>query len=180
MNYTLLELAKDIKNILKNSEIKDVSNDVCLLVSRAVKDDIFVTDNLTERSPNENPREVLYEDEELGFCICGHVYQAEANGMPHDHGSSWAIYGQAEGETEMTDWEIVNNQSDDEIKYVKPKKTYTLKRGDVHYYAKGEVHSPVRKSAVKILRIEGVNLDYIKRSNIKNDTEESHGSVGKW
>ena len=119
MNYTLSELAKDIKTILKNSEIKDVSNDVCLLVSRAVKDDIFVTDNLTERSPNENQREVLYEDDELGFCICGHVYQTEANGMPHDHGSSWAIYGQAEGETEMTDWEIVNNPSDDEIKLLR-------------------------------------------------------------
>ena len=74
MNYTLPELAKDIKNILKNSEIKDVSNDICLLVSRAVKDDIFVTDNLTERSPNENPREVLYEDEELGFCISKKLY----------------------------------------------------------------------------------------------------------
>ena len=80
----------------------------------------------------------------------------------------------------MTDWKIVNNPSDDEIIYVKPDKTYTLKRGDVHYYAKGKVHSPVRNSSVKILRIEGVNLDYIKRSNIKNDSEESQGLVGNW
>jgi len=180
MNYTLSELAKDIKNILKNSVIEDVSNDICALVSKAVKDDIFVKDNLTERSSNEEPREVLYEDEDLGFCVCGHVYQAEANGMPHDHGSSWAIYGQAEGETKMTDWKIVNNESEDDIIYVKPDKTYTLKRGDVHYYAKGKVHSPVRNSSVKILRIEGVNLDNIKRSNIQNKNEKSHGSVGNW
>ena len=180
MTYTLSELAKDIKSILQNSDIKDRSDDICFLVSKAVKDDIFVKDNLTERRPNEKPREVLYEDKDLGFCICGHVYQAKANGMPHDHGSSWAIYGQAEGETEMTDWKIVNNPSDDEIIYVKPDKTYTLKRGDVHYYAKGKVHSPVRNSSVKILRIEGVNLDYIKRSNIKNDSEESKCLVGNW
>ena len=42
-----------------------------------------------------------------GFCICGHVYANEAIGFPHDHGSSWAVYGQASGETEMTDWEIL-------------------------------------------------------------------------
>jgi hypothetical protein len=26
-------------------------------------------------------------------------------GGPHDHGNSWAIYGQALGWTEMTEWE---------------------------------------------------------------------------
>ena len=30
-----------------------------------------------------------------------------AHGEPHDHGSSWAIYGLAEGDTEMTDWKVV-------------------------------------------------------------------------
>ena len=39
------------------------------------------------------PRKVLYEDPELGFCICGHVYEGPAAGSPHDHGPTWAIYG---------------------------------------------------------------------------------------
>ncbi len=34
------------------------------------------------------PRKVLYEDADLGFCICGHVYEGAAEGGPHDHGST--------------------------------------------------------------------------------------------
>jgi len=49
----------------------------------------------------------------------------------------------------------------------KPKKTYIMKAGDVHFYDVGHVHSPVRKYPVRLLRIEGANLDNIKRSNIK-------------
>jgi len=52
-------------------------------------------------------RKVLYEDPELGFCILGHVYRGAKDSHPHDHGPSWAIYGQAQGETAMTDYEPV-------------------------------------------------------------------------
>ena len=49
----------------------------------------------------------------------------------------------------------------------KPKKTYIMKAGDVYFYDVGHVHSPVRKHPVRLLRIEGANLDNIKRSNIR-------------
>jgi hypothetical protein len=42
-----------------------------------------------------------------------------------------------------------------------------MKAGDVHFYGVGHVHSPVRKDPVRLLRIEGANLDNIKRSNIQ-------------
>ena len=55
-----------------------------------------------------------------------------------------------------------------------------MKPGDVHFYAGGDVHSPLRKEPVRLLRIEGVNLDNIKRSNIKaEDQKSSQGTVGK-
>ena len=129
-------------------------------------DQNFIHHNLKDRdSENPNPREVLYEDLELGFCVCGHVYNQEADGTPHDHGSSWAIYGQASGETEMTEWEIVKEESD--LKFVKETKKYIMKPGDVRFYNVGDVHSPVRKEPVRLLRIEGRNLDNIERSKIK-------------
>ena len=88
-----------------------------------------------------------------------------AEGFPHDHGPSWAIYGQAIGETEMTDWKIVKKEND--IIFVKPIKTYLMKPGDVHFYDVGVVHSPLRKDPVRLLRIEGENLDNVQRSRIK-------------
>ena len=69
----------------------------------------------THLTPEQcRPRKVLYEDPELGFCICGHVYENDANGAPHDHGNSWAIYGVAKGDTEMTDWRIVKKAEGDD------------------------------------------------------------------
>ena len=167
MPYTLNELAEDIKSIIDKDGVPNGSDQICYFVAKALMDKNFAPDNLPNREKGENPRKVLYEDNDLGFCICGHVYDTEAIGFPHDHGSSWAVYGQAEGETEMTDWDILEDKQDDETIYVKAGKTYIMKPGDVHFYGVGHVHSPVRKDPVRLLRIEGVNLDNIKRSNIK-------------
>ena len=110
---------------------------------------------------------MLYEDTELGFCICGHVYVTAATGEPHDHGSSWAIYGLAEGDTEMVDWRIVKKGEGASPTLVEPEKSYVLRPGDAHFYDVGVIHSPNRDTLTKLVRIEGANLDHIKRSNIK-------------
>ena len=167
MPYTLDELALDIKSIIQKNGVPNGSDQICYFVAKALMDKNFAPDNLPNREKGEHPRKVLYEDDESGFCICGHVYDTEAIGLPHDHGSSWAVYGQAEGETEMTDWDIVKDNKDSEIIHVKAGNTYIMKPGDVHFYGVGHVHSPVRRDPVRLLRIEGVNLDNIKRSNIK-------------
>ena len=50
---------------------------------------------------------------------------------------------------------------------VEAEKTYVMKPGDAHLYDVGAVHSPKRDGLTKLVRIEGANLDRIKRSNIK-------------
>ena len=167
MAYTLTQLAADIRETLKSDTSPAGKDKVCALVSRSLNDKAFVATHLKERAQGANPREVLYEDPELGFCICGHVYSGPAIGSPHDHGPSWAIYGQAVGITEMTDWRIVNKGTGAEPSLVEPVKTYTMKPGDAHLYDVGAVHSPKREAPVKLIRIEGKNLDHVKRSNIK-------------
>jgi hypothetical protein len=134
-------------------------------VSKALLDKEFVAAHLTAEQCR--PRKVLYEDPELGFCICGHVYPTAAPGAPHDHGSSWAIYGLADGDTEMTDWRIVKKGEGDAPTLVEPGKVYVLRPGDCHLYDVGAVHSPRRTGLTKLLRIEGQNLDHVKRSHIK-------------
>ena len=42
-----------------------------------------------------------------------------------------------------------------------------MKPGDAHLYDVGDVHSPKRDAPVKLIRIEGQNLDLVQRSNIK-------------
>ena len=39
--------------------------------------------------------------------ILAHNYEGPKESAPHDHGPSWAIYGQARGETAMNDWSLL-------------------------------------------------------------------------
>ena len=105
MAYTLEQLSADIRGALKADPGAAGKQAICALVSKVLLDKEFVDQHLTAEQCR--PRKVLYEDPELGFCVCGHVYQTPATGAPHDHGSSWAIYGLAVGDTEMIDWRVV-------------------------------------------------------------------------
>lgn len=167
MTETLENLAQDIRETLSAEPGTSGLHKVCQRLSQALSDREFLTAMLPERAPGAHPREVLYEDPDLGFCICGHVYDSAALGFPHDHGPSWAIYGQADGITEMTEWTIVEKGSGDKPSFVVPNQTYNMEPGDARLYDVGVVHSPKRERPVKLIRIEGTNLDHIERSNIK-------------
>ena len=167
MTETLENLAQDIRNTLRAEPGTSGLNKVCERLSQALSDQEFLTGVLPARAPGAHPREVLYEDPDLGFCICGHVYDSAALGSPHDHGSSWAIYGQAAGTTEMKEWKIVEKGAGDKPSLVVPNQTYAMEPGDARLYDVGVVHSPKREQPVKLIRIEGKNLDHVERSNIK-------------
>jgi len=164
---TLEQLADDIRSVLKSEPGESGKEKLCQRLSKVLVDESFVAEHLPARAPGENPRKVLFEDPELGFCICGHVYDGPAKGSPHDHGASWAIYGQAVGKTEMTEWKIVEKGEGEKPSLVIPERTYTMAPGDAQFYDIGDVHSPMREKPVKLIRVEGANLDHIKRSNIK-------------
>ena len=67
----------------------------------------------------------------------------------------------------MTDWKIVQKGEAGEPSLVEPARTYVMRPGDAHLYDVGDVHSPKREAPVKLIRIEGQNLDRVQRSNIK-------------
>lgn len=165
MSYTLERLADEIRETLKAKPGPEGRQAVCAVVSNALRDEALVERHVTEEACR--PRKVLYEDPELGFCICGHVYDKPRTGAPHDHGPTWAIYGQAVGTTTMTDWRIVQPGDGEAPSLVEPAGTYEMKPGDSHLYDVGDVHSPQWHGPTKLIRIEGANLDRIKRSNIK-------------
>ena len=167
MGITLEALSIDLKRELSTTGIEDCHAEVCGLIREALLDDAFVAQHLPNRAEGEHPRAVLYEDPELGFCICGHVYEGAAESGPHDHGPSWAIYGQAEGITEMTDWKVVQAGQGAAAAKVVPERVYTLVRGDAHFYAVGAVHSPRRVASTRLIRVEGANLDHVQRSKIE-------------
>jgi predicted metal-dependent enzyme (double-stranded beta helix superfamily) len=165
MAYTLDEFAVDCRNALKSDTGPGGREAVRECLQRALADDGFLSAHLGPEATRE--REILYEDPELAFCICAHVYNGPKQGNPHDHGPTWAIYGQAAGETDMTDWRIVTPADGDQPAKVEKVRTYRMTPGDAHIYEIGDVHAPYRDGPTKLIRIEGQNTDNVTRTPIE-------------
>jgi hypothetical protein len=160
MDFTLDQFASECHQILKADPGRSGREKVRGLVEQVLQDKKFLSTYLNENTPD---RQVIYEDPELGFCICAHVNREAREANPHDHGSSWAIYGQAFGETEMSDWEVVEPASEGNPGKVRRGRVYSLKPGMAHIYHEGDVHSPKRVATTGLIRIEGKNTQKMKR-----------------
>ena len=160
MAFTLEQFATEAHKILAADPGPEGRKKICELVSRACTDPDFVAKYLPDDGPD---RKILYEDPELGFCILGHVNNGAKMSQPHDHGPTWAIYGQAFGETVMTDWSLVSPASEGTTGKVKFVRDYTLTPGSAYVYNEGDLHSPRRDGSTRLIRIEGRNVEKIRR-----------------
>jgi hypothetical protein len=160
MSTTLEQFAAKCKDALKSQPGTAGRRAVCGLVKDVLKEPEFIANYIPEGTPE---RKVLYEDPEMGFAILAHAYVGAKNSKPHDHGPSWAIYGQAAGETIMTDWECLSRPTETVPGKAKHIRDYTMKPGDAYLYDPGVLHSPRREGSTRLLRIEGVNMEKVKR-----------------
>ncbi|MGE5306190.1 MAG: hypothetical protein ACM3TN_23020 [Alphaproteobacteria bacterium] len=160
MGFTLDQFASECHRILKADPGPGGREKVRDLVKEVLKDEKFIANYVNDNTPD---RQVLYEDPELGFCICAHMNRGAKEANPHDHGGSWAIYGQAMGESEMSDWEILEPAAEGKPGKVRRARVYTLRPGMAHLYNEGDVHSPKRVSATGLIRIEGKNTRKMTR-----------------
>jgi hypothetical protein len=140
------------------------------LVKQVLSDPEFVQTYIPEGTPE---RHVLYEDPELGFTVLAHGYTGAKGSKPHDHGPSWAIYGQASGETIMTAWDCVSRPTEATPGQAKFNHNYVMKPGDAYLYDVGVLHSPERKDSTRLLRIEGLNMAKIKRLPYEAVTQQA-------
>jgi predicted metal-dependent enzyme (double-stranded beta helix superfamily) len=161
---TLEQFAAECHRILESTPGPDGRKKVSAVVQEALRDDAFVTRHLGD---DVSERTILYEDPTLGFCILAHNYATAKDSPPHDHGPSWAIYGQAKGETHMTDYERVAEPADGKPGRAKPLRTYKLVPGVAHVYNERDLHSPRRDGPTQLIRIEGMNMDRVKRAKFE-------------
>ena len=160
MGYTLERFAKEVHDALKAEPGSGGRKKAVDIVQSVLKDDAFVAEHVGDDVPE---RKILYEDPELGFCILGHVNHGAKQSAPHDHGPTWAIYGQAMGETVMTEWAMISPASEGQTGKVRHVRDYTLTTGAAYVYNEGDLHSPRRDASTKLIRIEGRNVEKIRR-----------------
>jgi hypothetical protein len=160
MARTLEQLAAECRQILTSHPGPDGRQKVVGVVQEVLRDEAFIARHLGDDVPE---RKILYEDPTLGFCILAHHYRDAKESAPHDHGPSWAIYGQARGETVMSDWTVLEPATEGRAGKVTRARSYALKPGDAHVYHEGDVHSPRRDGPTRLIRIEGTNMERVKR-----------------
>ena len=109
MAYELDQFISDCRSILSRDPGPDGREQVRTRLEQLLQNPDFV-----RKHCEDAPRglHVLYEDPKLGFQILAHINDKARVSPPHDHGASWAIYGQATHYTDMIEWEREDNGGD--------------------------------------------------------------------
>src|SRR6516164_8242213 len=138
MAYELDQFISDCRSILERDPGPAGREQVRNRLEHLLQNPDFV-----RRHCEQAPRglHVLYEDPGLGFQILAHINDKARTSPPHDHGASWAIYGQATHYTDMTEWEREDDGRDTEHAKLKPVKKYRLMPGQAGIYQDGKIHS---------------------------------------
>lgn len=105
----------------------------------------------------------LHSDPELGFEVLAHINDKARRSPPHDHGESWAVYGQAIGYTDMTEYRRTDDGSVAGEAKLEVTKRYRLNPGEVGVFADGAIHAIDYPDGSRFIRVTGTNLDAIER-----------------
>ena len=100
----------------------------------------------------------LHEDGEMDFVVLAHVNDPARISPAHDHGDSWAVYGQTTGHTDMTCYDRVDGGEGAGPAELKISDTYRLEVGEVGMYDVGEIHSIDYPDGARMLRVTGRDL----------------------
>lgn len=161
MAYTLDQFIADCKTTLKRDPGPAGREQVRVQLERLLSNQDFIK----EYCGDDQPRglKLLYEDKDLGFQVLAHINDRARVSPPHDHGHSWAIYGQATKYTDMTEWEREDDGSDPNHAKLKAVKKYRLNPGHAGIYQDGKIHSIDYPDYARFVRVTGTNLDAIPR-----------------
>lgn len=170
MAYDLDQFIADCRSTLERDPGPAGRGEVMKDLERLLKNRDFVDKYCGDDQPTGI--KVLYEDPKLGFQVLAHIMGKARVSPPHDHGKSWAIYGQATKYTDMTEWQREDDGSDPTHAKVKPVKKYRLNPGMAGIYQDGAIHSIDYPDNARFVRVTGTDLDKIDRIKIDAKTGE--------
>ncbi len=159
MAYDLEQFGSDLTTILRtqgHAGLPSLAEKLKLLLANPA----FVASTFSDDMPAGKRQ--LFHDEESDAYVLAHVNPPSKRGAPHSHGSSWAIYGNARGYTNMIEWRRVNPQ-DEERSILEPASRYRLGPGETRSYSSGAIHSTEHPDKAWVIRVTGTNLDRIPR-----------------
>lgn len=168
MAYDFEQLKTEVREALKKGHSPAQIEQVRQSLTKLLANKEFVVQTCGENA--EPGLKLLYEDPELGFQILAHINEKARQSPPHDHGQSWAVYGQAIGYTDMREWLRADDGKDPDHAKIEPTRSYRLNPGEVGVYSHGAIHAIDYPDKSRFIRITGTNLDKIWRIAINEET----------
>jgi hypothetical protein len=157
--YTLEEFYGDVRDALKQDSGPLGHDAVRVKLEKILKDETFIAEYCgLDAKPGI---ETIYRCPETGFNVLVHIYEKGKTGLPHDHGKSWAIYGQAAGKTVMTVWKRLDDGSQTGKASLEKDKSFELGPGMAGKFEIGEIHSIQIYDGSKFVRVTGTDLNAI-------------------
>ena len=161
MAYELDQFIADCRNSLKRDPGPGGREQVRAHLERLLGNRDFVEKYCGDNV--ERGLKVLYEDPELKFQVLAHINDKARVSPPHDHGASWAIYGQARLWTDMTEWKREDDGTDPKHAKLTPEKsTGSNPATPASIRTARSTRSTIRTTS-RFIRVTGTNLDRIDR-----------------
>ncbi|HAA91045.1 MAG: hypothetical protein CMM48_03985 [Rhodospirillaceae bacterium] len=165
MTYGKDEFIADCRSAMRTLPGDEARESIRVSMEKLLENKEFIAENLGP--DREEGRHTVYRDEETGFNLLFHIFDHANGAPPHDHGSSWAVYGQAVGHTDMTEWDY--DESGEELEV---SKAYRLEPGQAGIFAPGAIHSIEYTAGARFVRVTGVDLETVTRRVFDKDTHE--------
>jgi len=174
MSYSLNHFCSDTRSILREHDDHDGREQIRQKLEQLLLDPDFRAEHLgDDAAPGVQQ---IHKDPQRHFCVLTYNMTAARTSPPHDHGESWAVYGQAAGHTDMAVWQA-------DVGKVQPVRTFRLDRGQAGLFDVREIHSIDYAEGAKFVRVTGVDLAKVSRRVFDPETgavrEIEHVGAGR-
>lgn len=162
MAYTLEQFCQDCHDALTADPGPAGRERIIAHLEQLLANADFVAAYLSDQSQGKT---LLHHDPETGFYAMAHGTDDGKTGKPHDHGASWAVYGQATGITNMSVWHRTDSGGAADHAEIELERTFALEPGKAALFDSHIIHSTAHPGKARWVRVTGTDLDTIERYN---------------
>jgi len=161
MTYDFETFCRDANATLKADPGPSGRQKIRGLLEELLKNQAFVTEVCGPEA--EIGTHQLYRDPDFDFVVLAHVNGPARKSPPHDHGSSWAIYGQASKYTDMSEYQRLDGGAGAGEASLEHTTTYRLEPGMAGLYDVGAIHAIDYPEGARFVRVTGTDLAEVER-----------------